>query len=125
LVMVVLRLPLANPSPVFGLAMLLVVLLLGVVRWTKTDLLAAVALACAAALEYAWHVTRFKPGFAIVPLVWYLAFIAVFMVFPFVFRKEMEERVVPWAMSALSAPAHFTLVYRLVKAAWPNPVMGL
>jgi uncharacterized membrane protein len=125
LVMVVLRLPLANPSPVFGLAMLLVVLLLGVVRWTKTDLLAAVALACAAALEYAWHVTRFKPGFAIVPLVWYLTFTAVLMIFPFVFRKEMAERVIPWAVSALSAPVHFTLVYRLVKAAWPNPVMGL
>ena len=60
-----------------------------------------------------------------VPLVWYLAFFAVFTIHPFLFRKTMEDRVVPWAVAALAGPAHFDLVYRLVKVAWPNPVMGL
>jgi hypothetical protein len=125
LVMVVLRMPLTNPSPVFGLAMLLVVLLLGVARWTAVDGLALVGLLCSVALEYAWHGQRFHAEAAVVPLVWYLAFTAVFTVFPFLFRKELEGRVVPWAVSALAGPAHFTLVYRLVKAAWPNSMMGL
>lgn len=125
LIMVVLRMPLADPSPVFGLAMLLTVLLLGVARWTETDALAAVALLCGAALEYAWHGTRFQTGFAVVPLAWYLAFTAVFMVFPFVFRRALENRTIPWAVAALAGPVHFTLIYRLVKATWPNPVMGL
>jgi uncharacterized membrane protein len=125
LIMVVLRMPVADPSPVFGLAMLLVVLLLGVARWTSIDLLAGVGLACSAALQYAWHEQRFKPDFAVVPLMWNLAFVAVFTVFPFLFRKEMRNRIVPWATSALAGPVYFMLVYKVVKAAWPNPVMGL
>ncbi len=28
-------------------------------------------------------------------------------------------------MAALSAPLHFSLIYRVVNAAWPNNVMGL
>ena len=125
LIMVVLRMPLANPSPVFGLAMLLVVLLLGVARWTGAEWLTAIGLVCSVALEYAWHEQRFKVDAAMVPLIWYLAFTAVFTIFPFIFRKEFEDRIVPWAVSALAGPAHFTLVYRLVKAVWPNPMMGL
>lgn len=125
LIMVVMRMPLTNPSPVFGLAMLLVVLLLGVARWTEVDWLAAIGLLCSVALEFTWHAQRFKAEAAVVPLVWYLAFITVFTIFPFVFRKAFENRIVPWAVAALAAPVHFTLVYRLVKATWPNPMMGL
>jgi uncharacterized membrane protein len=125
LIMVVLRMPLTNPSPVFGLAMLLVVLLLGVARWTAAEWLTAIGLVCSVALEYAWHQQRFKVEAPVVPLIWYLAFTAVFTIFPFVFRREFENSVVPWAVSALAGPAHFTLVYWLVKAAWPNPMMGL
>jgi uncharacterized membrane protein len=125
LIMVVLRMPLTSPSPVFGLAMLLVVLLLGVARWTGAEWLTAIGLVCSVALEYAWHQTRFKVEAPMVPLIWYLAFTAAFTIFPFIFRKELENSVVPWAVSALAGPAHFTLVYWLVKAAWPNPMMGL
>jgi hypothetical protein len=125
LIMVVLRMPLTNPSPVFGLAMLLVVLLLGVARWTGAEWLTAIGLVCTVMLEFAWHEQRFKVDAAVVPLIWYLAFTAVFTVFPFIFRKALENSVVPWAVSALDGPTHFTLVYWLVKAAWPNPMMGL
>jgi len=125
LIMVILRMPLTNPSPVFGLAMLLVVLLLGVARWTGAEWLTAIGLVCSVALEFAWHQSRFKVEAPVMPLMWYLAFIAVFTIFPFIFRKELENSVVPWAVSALAGPAHFTLVYWLVKAAWPNPMMGL
>ena len=126
LVMVVARLPLANPTPIFGLAMLLTVLLLGVARWTKVDALALVALLCTAALEYTWQQTRFKTENATAPLAWYLAFVAVFTVFPFLFRREMAGRVLPWAAAALAGPVHFRLVYQLVLQTWPGlPAMGL
>ena len=126
LVMVVARLPLVDPTPIFGLAMLLAVLLLGVARWTKVDALALVALFCTAALEYAWQQTRFSPDNATTPLAWYLAFVAVFTIFPFLFLREMAGRVLPWAAAALAGPVHFRLVYQLVMQTWPGlPAMGL
>src|SRR5205823_4095673 len=50
LIMVTLRLPLTTPSPVFGLALLFVVLLLGMVKILSLDLLTAVALGSTIAL---------------------------------------------------------------------------
>ncbi|MBI5383934.1 MAG: DUF2339 domain-containing protein [Verrucomicrobia bacterium] len=125
LIMVTQRLDLAGPSAVFGLAMLMVVLLLGVTRMFNLDALAAVGLACALALEHVWHQLRFKPETAGLSLGWYLAFYAVFTAFPFVFRRTFEGRTVAWAVAALSGPAHFYLVHNLVKRAWPNAYMGL
>jgi uncharacterized membrane protein len=125
LIMVVMKLPLADPSPVFGLALLMLVLLLGVARAFKLDALAAVALACILALEYVWHQQRFHPDAATIPLVWYLSFYATFAVFPFLFRKAFKGRILAWAVAALSGPAHFYLVHTLMKAAYPSSHMGL
>jgi uncharacterized membrane protein len=122
-------LPLVNPSPVFGLALLLVVLLLGVTRIFSHDWLPAVGLAGVAALECAWHFRWFdpanpnvSPGLA---LVWYLIFLVVFALFPFLFLKKFGDRVVPWATAALAGLPQFFLIHRLVKLAYPNHVMGL
>src|SRR5437016_6443886 len=60
LVMATLRLPLANPSPVFGLALLLVALLLGLTKIFSLDLLACVALGSTILLGHAWHFTHFQ-----------------------------------------------------------------
>ncbi len=128
LIMATVRLPLADPSPVFGLALLLAVLLLGVTRLFVLDWMPAVGLACVVALECAWHFNRFDPAHAAVPLVWYLAFFALFAVFPFLFLRQLASRMVPWAVAALAGPPQFYLVHRLVKAAYPDvmgPMMGL
>jgi hypothetical protein len=129
LIMATLRLPLANPSPVFGLALLLVVLMLGVTRIFSHDWLPAIGLACVAALECAWHSNRFdltnpnvSPGLA---LAWYLIFFALFTLFPFLFLRKFSDRVVPWATAALAGLPQFFLIHRLVTAAFPNQVMGL
>src|SRR5205823_2309065 len=53
-----------------------------------------------------------------------LAFFAVFAAFPFVVRQFQRVKG-PWFAAALAGPAQFFLVHRLVKAAWPNDVMGL
>jgi hypothetical protein len=129
LIMATLRLQLANPSPVFGLALLLVVLLLGVAKMFSQDWLSAIGLACVAALECAWHFNRFDPVNPNVspnlPVTWYLIFFAVFALFPFLFLKKFGDRVAPWATAAIAGLPQFFLIHRLVIAAYPNHVMGL
>jgi hypothetical protein len=125
LVMAVARLPLVNPTPVFGLALLLVVLLLVLARKPGLDILAPVALACVLALEYVWHGARFTRETAGVTVAWNVGFTVLFAGFPFLFRTAFTQRILPWATSALAGPLHFFLVYRAVKLAWPNDVMGL
>ena len=125
LIMATLRLPLANPSSVFGLALLLVVLLLGVARLFSLDGLSTVGLVCVTALECAWHFNRFNPLQAQPTLIWYLVFFAVFAVFPFLFIQKFADKVEPWAAAAMAGLPQFFLIHRLVKAAYPNQMMGL
>ncbi len=125
LIMATLRLPLTNPAPVFGLALLLVVLLLGLAKMFSFAWLPAVALVCVTALECAWHFNRFDPTSASQPLMWYLIFFAVFALFPFAFLKQFGAKVIPWATAALVGLPQFFLIHCLVKVAYPNDVMGL
>jgi len=125
LIMVVARLPMSNPSPVFGLALLLVVLLLGVTRLSNIDWLSAVGLACVLALEWTWYRIHFKHDNAFLPLSWFLIFFAVFALFPFVCRVARDSRILLWTVAALSGPLHFHLIYTLVSKAYPNASMGL
>jgi hypothetical protein len=129
LIMATLRLQLANPSPVFGLALLLLVLLLGVTKLFSQDWLSVIGLACVAALECAWHFHRFDPASLNVspnlPLLWYLIFYALFALFPFLFLRLFGNKVVPWATAALAGLPQFFLIHRLVTAVYPNHVMGL
>jgi uncharacterized membrane protein len=129
LIMATLRLPLINPSPVFGLALLLVVLLLGVTKLFSLDWMPAVGLACVTALECAWHFNRFDPTNPNQPLnlvvTWYLIFFGAFALFPFLFLKQFSSKVVPWATAAMAGPPQFFLIHRFVSAVYPNQMMGL
>jgi len=125
LIMVTVRLPLANPSPVFGLGLLLIVLLLGMSEIFSLDVLPSVALASVLALEHAWHFQHFNPARAALPLCWYLGFYTVFTVFPFVFHRKFAGKTLPWVTAALAGPLHFYLVYQLIRAAYPSGVPGL
>jgi len=126
LVFVVVRLPLSEPSPVFGMALLLTVLLLGVARVTSVDPLALVGMLATLALQVAWFNTRFAaspaPG---VSLAWHIGFAAVYTIFPFLCRRAFAERLLPWVVGALAVPLHFWLIYRVADAAFRNPYMGL
>ena len=124
LVMMVGRLPLTNPSPVFGLAMLLVAMLLAISWKLKVEWLPLIGLGCVTALEHAWHLRLFTVEATVPVLIWYLAFFAVFAAFPFVVRQFQQVKG-PWFAAALAGPAQFFLVHQVVKAAWPNEVMGL
>jgi hypothetical protein len=129
LIMASLRLPLVNPSPVFGLALLLVVLLLGVTKLFSLDWMPAIGLVSVVALEYSWHFHHFDPANPAEPLNlvlgWYLVFFAAFALFPFIFLRQFESKIIPWAAAAMAGPLQFLLIYRFVKLAWPNQFMGL
>ena len=125
LIMVCARLPVPDPSAVFGLGLLLVVLTLGLARLLVIEWLPACALAGMAALEYAWHARHFTAPDAVVPLAWYAGFYAVFAVYPFLFRRDFAKLTGPWAVAALSGVAHYWMISRAVAAAWPNDFPGL
>jgi hypothetical protein len=129
LIMATLRLRLANPSPVFGLGLLLVVLLLGVTRLFLIDWMPAIGLACVTALECAWHLSDFDPASPTwqtnLTLLWYLVFFAAFALFPFLFVRQFAAKAAPWAAAAMAGPLQFFLVHRVVAAACPNHFMGL
>lgn len=124
-IMATLRLPLANPSAVFGLALLLVILLLGMSEIFGLDLLPAVGLASVLALEHAWHFQNFDPARAAPPLLWYVGFYLMFSIFPFIFHRKFAGKTWPWATAALAGPLHFYLVYQLIRAAYPSSILGL
>ena len=100
LVLVVTRLPLADPSPVFGLAMLLSVLFLGLTRMSPPSWLPAVGLGCVLVLVHVWHFRQFTADAAAAPLSWYLGFTLLFTGFPFLFWRRFANQIVPWATAA-------------------------
>ena len=129
LMMATMRLPLINPTPVFGLALLLVLMLLGVTKLFSVDWMPAVGLACVFALEWVWHFSHFDPANSNQPmglvLTWYVIFFAAFALFPFLFWKQFSGKVIPWATAAMAGPPQFFLIHRFVSAVYPNQMMGL
>jgi uncharacterized membrane protein len=124
LIMACARLSVPDPSMVFGLGLLLVILTLGLTRVLMLEWVAACALAGAAALQFAWHARHFDPAATSLPLTWYLAFYATFAVFPFIFRRSFAALTGPWAVAALSGVAHFWMIYQAVKPNWPANFVG-
>ena len=145
LVMMTQRLALTNPSPVFGLALLLTVLTLGLAvilvgpfdqlrafdsaagarRSGGVEWLPACALVGVAALEYAWRARHFNADNAALALGWYLGFYLLFTLYPFVFRRRFAALTGPWAVAALAGLPQFYLVYTAVERVRPNDVMGV
>ena len=137
LIMVCARLTVPDPSAVFGLGLLLVVLTLGLAAIIQkpfdelrafgsgAEWLPACALGGMAALEYAWHARHFIPPEAALPLPWYAGFYIMFAVYPFLFRRDFAKLTGPWAVAALSGVAHFWMVNQTIKFAWPNDWPGL
>lgn len=125
LMMSVVRLPVANPTPVFGVGLLLVLLLLGLSVAGRRNLLALAALVCVSTLEAIWHGARFDANHAMIPLAWYLGFYLLFLLFPFVFHA-CKTQSSPWAASALAGVAHFLLIHDMARRVFPGShVMGL
>jgi len=120
LISAVLRLQPPNPSSIFGVGMLLVIVILGLARWSQTIALPPVALVCATLLEYCWHLQISPHQQGWMPLGWCLGFTAVIFAFPFVFQSRQAAQVTPWATAALAAVLHYPLIHGVVRFTWPH-----
>jgi uncharacterized membrane protein len=125
LIFATLRLHVPNPTPVFGMALLFSLFLLGLGRLARITALSMGAFLCVLALETVWHVRSFNPMHPWIPLAWYLGFYAVFSLYPHLFRRPLQESVNPWATAALAGVGTFALVYHVITTTWPNHFMGL
>jgi uncharacterized membrane protein len=125
LIMASLHIPMPNPAPVFGAALVLTLFMLGLTRVSGIGSLPPVAMLCSLGLQISWHVHRFDISSPWQPLFWYLGFYLLFTLYPFIFRKVFERAILPWAAAALSGVGAFLLVHDLVRITWPNNVMGL
>ena len=107
------RLDLVNPSPVFGLAVLLVALILGMALYLRIGAMALAGLASVALLEATWHGTGFDSSWLQYTLPWYVLFLLIFALFPFAFQRRIEQQGsrLPWIASALAGPVHFFLIF--------------
>lgn len=124
------RLALQNPSPLFGLGLLLAVFLLALSRRARTRsagaaALSAVALLCMASLQHAWAAPFFRAAQPWVPLLWAIGTGSLFCAHPFLFQRQLKEEKLPWIVSAASWLVHFPLLYRYIDKGFPNNVMGL
>lgn len=125
LAVAVVRLPLPDPTLILGVALLLVVLLLGLSAAGLLTWLPACALAGLAGVEYAWRGEHEWPVHPGTPLGWYLGFVALFAAYPFVFRRKFAASTGPWAVAALAGMVQFPLVYQIMKHSWPWEWPGL
>jgi hypothetical protein len=126
LIMVIVRLPLHDPDPVFELGLLLVALLLTLTTFLGIEELPFVALLCVLGIEYTWRESSIAlPDATRLSLAWYLVFYAVFTVFPFAFRGRFAEKRGPWRASSMAGPLHFPLVYGLARKLYPAIEPGM
>lgn len=125
LIAATLHLKVTNPSPMFGLALLLTAFMLGLARVSGITQLVPAALGCVLALTWSWHAQSFDAESPVLPLLWYLGFYALFTLHPLLFHAKQAERKLPWISSAAAGLGFFGVVYRVVTLAWPNGAMGL
>jgi uncharacterized membrane protein len=128
LVMIESKLRLANPTPVFAVALLLAAVLLGLARWSGKAPLSALGLVCVLVVEHFWFVQDFSPNAGLLMLGWIAMFATLFAAFPFAFRGREGGEPRPWSVAALAWPLHYYLTHQVVAATWPqfaDSAMGL
>jgi uncharacterized membrane protein len=123
LLMALAKLPIVNPTPFFITAFFLAVLLLGLGVISRTSWLALIALAFTWAVESEWQGLHFTRGYGSLALGWQLAFLLLFLGYPF-FTAE-ERKPLPWAVGALAGPLHFALIYEIIRTTFPEMRNGL
>ena len=122
LLMAVAKLPVLSPTPIFAVAFLLAILLLGLAIVSRINWIAAVALIGTWAVEREWQTLHFSSLNPAIPFGWYVVFALLFIGYAFFAQKG--ERL-PWAVSALSGALHFWLIYEVVYSAYPHLQNGL
>ena len=123
LIILIERVELSNPTPIFLVAFALSGISLAAAIVRRADWLAGSALLGAGLLELTWQSQRFDPAEAIPTLAWYGFFLILFVAFPFCSARK--EKSSAWAISAIAQALQFRLFYTAITAAFPNDRMGL
>lgn len=119
------RLPLADPSPVFGLGLILSILVIGLVRYQRADAAGCAGLVSTVMLLVSWHWEHFDRAQPAPALFWYTIFFVVWAGFPFLFLRKFSERKIPWAAAAFAGPAIFYLFHKVVSKSFGTEFIGL
>jgi hypothetical protein len=122
LIILIERVALWNPTPVFVVALILTGILLASAI-VKRRLARALRPLGAGLVELTWQAVRFSTEQAIPALVCYGLFLIFFVAFPFC--SAQKEKAWAWAISALAQALEFWLFYRVISSAFPNDWMGL
>ncbi len=123
LIILVEAVELRNPTPVFGVALILTGILLVAAIVKRADWLALSALFGAGLVEVSWQAAHFSNEQAIPALGYYGLFLIFFVAFPFC--SAQKEKAWSWAISAIAQALQFWLFYRAIDSAFPNEWMGL
>jgi uncharacterized membrane protein len=131
---VVLRIQLADPTPVFAVALALLILLFVFASLLRSPGLPLAGLAALTLLLGAWILDELPlASHPLRTVGWAAVFLTAFTLYPFLARPrpadplEPDDRLerLPWAAAALAGLPLYFLVHPLVRDTWPNDVMGL
>ena len=115
----------ADPSPIFLLALGLAFLAWGVAAFLRVGTLPPAALLGVAAVEFVWHGYSFNSETWTRALGWYLVFHAGFTAAPFALAARFRGLRGPWLAGALAGVAQFVFVVAAVQGHWPPDLRGL
>ncbi len=120
LAMAAIQLNFDNLSPLFGVAALLLGLLLGLAYYGGSQGLVLLALGGVCLVEFATHAKYIDPASAALRLSWHGGFWAVFWAAPFAFMRRQPASNPAFVASALAGPIHLLLVWHVVEIGFPG-----
>ena len=110
LALATLQLDMPVPTLVFGLALVLVLFLLGTSVVMKEGVLSLVALVSTVIVMTVWHTRHYHSWAAVYSVAWYAGYTLLFTAFPFIFRSTFKNDIWPWITSAASGLGTFLLM---------------
>ncbi|MFB6347161.1 MAG: DUF2339 domain-containing protein, partial [bacterium] len=125
IVAMIANVPLSSTLPVFGLCLLMIVLLHGLIRIRRLDVLSPVAGVSLLIVQGYWHVLQFTTLDPWPSMIWYGVFYGFFLLFPFLFREEMIDRKLPWISSAAAGIGQLVFFYDGFTRVWGDGLIGL
>lgn len=126
LIIAIFNVALPNPTLVFGFAALLSGLLLIMATRLQQPVLPLAAVLSVLAVEVCWHGEHFSGDDVHRALLWYLGFLALFTLFPFVTHRTWTEKKMPWIAACVASIGAFLLWHVTLLRIMPeSEYMGL
>ena len=126
LIIAIFNVALPNPELVFGFAALLSGLLLIMATRLQQPVLPLAAVLSVLAVEVCWHGKHFSGDDVHRALLWYLGFLALFTLFPFLTNRTWTDKRMPWIAACVASIGTFLLWHVTLRRIMPEAEsMGL